>query len=149
MNAKTKEKLKETLCKNLDTLADRTLDDLALKHIQMLTDSYKNLLKIEMLEDVGEEYYGGESRNSYRYYDGSYGDRSYGDGNSYARRGEHYVRGHYSRGHDDDMSMRYSRRSYADGKDHVMRELETIMGKATNDQDREAIRRCMTQIENA
>lgn len=142
MNTKTNEKLKETLCKHLDSLADRTLDDLTLKHIQMLTDSYKNLLKIEMLEDVGDEYYG-ESRNSYRYYDGSYGD------GSYARRGEHYVRGHYSRGYDDDMSMRYARRSYADGKDHVMRELETIMGKATNDQDREAIRRCMTQIEQA
>ena len=150
MNAKTNEKLKDTLCKHLDSLAERTLDDLTLKHIQMLTDSLKNLLKIEMLEDVGEDYYS-ERGGSYR--GGSYGVGSYGGGssyneNSYGRRGGRYSRG---RSYGDEMSERSSRggRSYAGGKDQVMRELEEIMQMTTNEQDREAIRRCMTQIEQA
>lgn len=160
MREKTSNELKENLCKHLDELATRNLDDLTLKHIQMLTDSYKNILKIEMLEQVDEEYNGTSQRRRYSrsYGDGSYDGRSYDggsysdgsyDGHSNAPRGEHWVRGHYSRGYDDDMSMAYDRRSYADGKDHVMRELEQIMNKTNSEQDRNAIKRCMEQIKQA
>ena len=80
------------------------------------------------------------------------GDQSYDDdGSSYARRGMHYVRGHYSHnggyGGEGGRSYRggYSR---DDGKDHMMRKLGAMMEDATEEQ-REIIRQCMIKLENA
>ena len=75
-------------------------------------------------------------------------------GSSYAKRGKHYVRGHYSRDGGMDRggysSRRYSRGRYSqdDGRSEMMEHLEIAMDTAT-DQDRETIKRFMRQLENA
>lgn len=107
--------LKELLCGELDEIArkgEMSAGDLETVH--KLTDTIKNIEKIQMLED------GGYSR------DGEWTARGeYGRGNSYARRGTHYVRGHYSRDSGDLMSR-----------------LEDMM-QTVDERDRELLRRCI------
>lgn len=134
------EKLKEKLWEELDKIArkqDMGAGDLEVIH--KLTDTIKNLDKICMLEE------GGYSEDS--------GD--YGRGSSYANRGKHYVRGHYSRdggrdGMDGYSSRRDSRGRYSrdDGRSEMMEHLEMALDSAS-DQDRETIKRFMRQLENA
>ena len=128
------EKLKEKLWEELEEIARKPemgAGDLELAH--KLTDTIKNIDKICMLED-GEGYSedGGE----------------YGRGSSHANRGQHYVRGHYSR--DGYSSRRDSRGRYSrdDGRSEMMEHLEMALDSAS-DQDREIIKRFMRQLENA
>ena len=83
----------------------------------------------------------------------------YGRGSSYANRGKHYVRGHYSRdsgmGRNGDSrngysALRDSRRRYSrdDGRSEMMEHIEMAMDVA-DEQDRETIKRFMRQLENA
>lgn len=114
--------------------------------LQKITDIVKNTYKIEMLKEYESEYEDEESgyseRRSRRGYSrdgGSYND----NGDSYARRGQHYVRGHYSR--DDGMSERgYSN---DDGRQKMMHQLRKMMEEADDDKTREAIHRCMAQLD--
>lgn len=65
---------------------------------------------------------------------------TYGRGSSYARRGTHYVRGHYSRdGEGDRYSERYSR-------DGMREHIEDMMRDAQDDRTREALRRCLDDL---
>lgn len=106
----------------------------------MLTDTVKNIDKICMLEEEGgysEAVDGGD----------------YGRGSSYANRGKHYVRGHYSR--DGGNSSRWggsrgSRGGYSrdDGRSEMMEHIEMALD-AADEKDREAIKRFMRQLENA
>ena len=140
--------LKEKLCEELEEYArkqDLGAGDLEVVH--KLTDTIKNIDKICMLED------GGYSE-----------DDGYGRGSSYANRGQHYVRGHYSReggnmgGGQGGYSGRrgggrggYSRNggySEDDGRSEMMEHLEMAMD-AANEQDRETSKRFMRKIENA
>lgn len=134
-------KIKKMLCKELKEYAEMeklTASDLEMIH--KLSDTIKNLDKIEMLEDEG-----GYS-NHYPDYD----DR----GSSYARRGMHYVKGHYSRNYDDrDHSERYDRgydRRYSmdKAKDHMMSKLGAMMEDA-DPNEREALKKAMREIERA
>lgn len=127
------DKLKDMLCEELEQYADRkSLSSSDLEMIHKLSDTIKNLDKIEMLE--------GESGYSEHYpYDD---DR----GSSYARRGTHYVRGHYSR--DDDHDRRDRRYSKDDAKDHMMSKLGEMMEDA-DPNEREALRKAMREIERA
>lgn len=133
--------LKDKLCKELDEIARKPemgAGDLEIIH--KLTDTIKNIDKIEMLEDGDGYSMDGdwEARGSYR-------GRDYDDGSSNANRGMHYVRGHYSRARRDSMG-RYSR----DGaKDKMMHHLEEMMNSASTEKDREMVRRFMSQMENA
>ena len=84
--------------------------------------------------------------------DGEYSEAVDGDdyerGSSYARRGHHYVRGHYSR---DGYPMRRDSRgrySREDGRSEMMEHLEMAMDSAT-EKDKETIKRFMRQLENA
>ncbi len=123
--------LKEKLCRELDEIArkpEMSAGDLETVH--KLTDTIKNIDKIDMLED-GDYSQSGDWE----------GRSSYNRGSSYANRGKHYVRGHYSR----DGRM-YSR---ADAKDRMMEQMEEMMGSASNDRERDIIRRCMDQLEKA
>lgn len=114
-----------------------------LEVIHKLTDTIKNIDKICMLEEEGG--YSGDGGN----YDG---------GSSYANRGKHWVRGHYSnaggRGGNNmrrDSRGRYGRTggySRDDGRSEMMEHLEMAIESA-NDQDRETIQRFMRQLENA
>lgn len=101
--------LKKKLCKELEEISSSGKMDAA--HIEMidkLTHTIKNVDKI--IESEGGEHsqrmysrddYGRDNsmgRDGEWSAEGSYArDNGYEDGNSYARRGTHYVRGHYSR----------------------------------------------------
>lgn len=140
------EKLKEKLWKELDEIAAKPkmgAGDLEIVHT--LTDTIKNIDKICMLEEDG--YSGdGEWTADMR--------GTYGRGSSYANRGKHWVRGHYSR--DNGMGreeMPYSgkrdsrgRYSRDDGRSKMMEHLEMALDSAT-DEDREDIKRFMRQLE--
>lgn len=94
--------LKDMLCRELDEIADKgELSAGDLQAVHTLTDTIKDILKIEML-DEGNGYSGdGDWRAEGKYSRGRYSRNSYRDGgNSYGR---HYVRGHYSR--DDGMDQ--------------------------------------------
>lgn len=131
-------KLKELLCRELGEFARRdSIESYDLDTIHKLTDTIKNIDKIEMLEDGysgnrgmrrGEPRM--ESRDGYSYED-SFGDN---DGYSQARRGQHYVRGHYSRD---------------DGREDMMNQLEGMMSRMGSEKDREALRRMMEQLRGA
>ncbi|MCD8088214.1 MAG: hypothetical protein LUE22_06480 [Oscillospiraceae bacterium] len=128
MSMESFEKIREKLCLELEELAHKELGVGDLEILHKLTDTLKNIDKIEMLESeegYSQRGYSRESGNSQR--------GSYSRGNSYANRGEHYVRGHYSRNG-------YSRSG-------MMEHLERLMDEADTKQEREAIRRCMEQID--
>ena len=130
--------LKDKLCKELDEIARKPemgAGDLEIIH--KLTDTIKNIDKIDILEDDGYSQAGYRDRGS-----------SYNRGSSYANRGKHYVRGHYSR---DGYSMegRGNRGGYSrhDAKEAMMEQMEMLMEQAGSEREREAIRRCMSQLE--
>lgn len=105
------------------------------------TKAVKNALEVEEMMD-------GEGRSE------SMDENGYGRGSSYASRGRHYVRGHYSRdgGTDDGYSTRrrdsLGRYSREDGRSEIMEHLEMALDSA-GEQDREKVRRFMRQLENA
>lgn len=144
--------LKEKLFDELEEVAGKPemgAGDLEVAH--KLTDTIKNIDKICMLEEDG------------------YSEDGYGRGSSYANRGKHYVRGHYSReggssygdgSYEGGQGGGYSSRrggrggsrggSYSrnDGRSEMMEHLEMAMDSAT-EEDRENIKRFMRQLENA
>lgn len=129
MNMRTLEELHYKLCDELDEIAQKKelgASDLELVH--KLTDTIKNIEKIKMYKEVG----------GYSQRDGghSYRDRADGmrmdDGHSGARRGEHYVRSHYSRGSD---------------AEHIAEELRELMDKADDGEIRRALERAIKAIE--
>lgn len=130
--------IKEKLCEELEEYARKQelgAGDLEVLH--KLTDTIKNIDKIAMLE--GEDGYSKDS--------------PYDRENSYANRGKHWVRGHYSHnmGRDGYSGLRRDRdRRYSrdDGRSEMMEHLEMALDSAS-DQDRETIKRFMRQLENA
>ena len=130
--------LKEKLCKELEEIARKgELGAGDLEIVHKLTDTIKNLDKIEMLEDGGYSQAGDWE-----------GRGSYARGSSYANRGKHYVRGHYSRdGRMDGYSRDGRMYSRGDAKEHMMEQMEMLMDQAGSEREREAIRRCMEQLE--
>ena len=133
--------LKEKLCKELDEIARKgELGAGDLEIVHKLTDTIKNLDKIEMLEDDGGYSQAG---------DWEIEGRAYNRGNSYARRKRDSM-GRYSRDRRDDGRMMPNRMySRTDAKDHMMDELEEAMNVATTDREREIIKRAMDQLEKA
>lgn len=134
MSKKAMYELRNMLCDELDELArkgDLGAGDLEIAH--KLTDTIKNIDKIEMMED--DSYSERYSR------DGDYsrgGDwqadmrGTYGRGSSYARRGTHYVRGHYSR---------------ADSMEHLREQINDMMRETDDDRVKEALRRAASLME--
>lgn len=149
MEMQTMEKLEEMLCRELDEIAKKgklTAGDLDTVH--KLTDTIKNLDKIEMLEDDGYSQGMGdwEARGHYGGHSYDDGGNSYNDGgNSYNSGGMSYAgrrrdsRGRYSRN-----GGMYSRDGYSrgDGKETTTRELERMMGEMSG-QERETIRKAL------
>lgn len=124
--------LREMLCEELDEYnrdAKNGLNERALDTVHKLTDTIKNIDKIMMLED-GDYSRTGEWEADMR---GSYGrTENYNRGNSYANRGRHYVRGHYSRG---------------DGRERMISDIENMMQDATG-ADRDAYKRALDILSN-
>ena len=127
--------LKEKLCDELEEIARKgELGAGDLEIVHKLTDTIKNLDKIEMLEDGGYSQAG----------DWEIEGRAYNRGNSYARRKRDSM-GRYSR------EGRGGRGGYSrhDAKEAMMEQMEMLMDQAGSEREREAIRRCMGQLENA
>lgn len=150
--------LKEMLCKELEEIARKgELTAGGLETVHKLTDTIKNIYKITMLEEDDGGYSqrrgysrdGGYSRGGDWEARGRFG-HSYDDGgSSYANRGQHYVRGHYSRD-DGRAGMRQTRGMYSrdDGREEMMGELEDMMQDADARQ-KEIIRRVMDELRMA
>ena len=156
------EDLKDMLCAELEDYAEKgktagkmSMGDL--ESIHKLTDTVKNILKIDMLE--GETGYSedGAYMGEGRIYGTSYDDgMRRGVGYSYARgRGRYAKRdsmGRYSR---DDGSMRRDGRgirdgySRDDGKAYMMERLGELMDEASTPTEREALKKCMQALERA
>ena len=162
--------LKDLLCAELEDFAEKgkksgkmSMGDL--ESIHKLTDTVKNILKIDMLEEESgyseDGRYMGEGRIYGTSYESGYSER---DGSSYARgRGRYAKRdsmGRYSRdggmSYDDDMSYARGGRggnrggySRDDGKHYMMGELERLMEKASTHTEREALEKCMQALERA
>lgn len=151
--------LKDLLCAELEDYAEKgkksgkmSMGDL--DSIHKLTDTVKNILKIDMLEsETGyseDGAYMGEGRIYGTSYDG------YDRGASYARgRGRYAKRdsmGRYSR---DDGYMRRDGRGMRDGysreegKAYMMEQLEDMMEDAEKPAEKEALRRCMEALKRA
>lgn len=130
-------RLKETLCDELANQAGRKLTSQNLDDIYKLIVSVEKIMKMEVLEEQsGEDWYSERGRYSRdgRYGRGDGGEYNRGgsyDNESLYRRGEHYVRGHYSRD---------------DGKHHMIERLERMMNEASGE-EREALKKCIMQLE--
>lgn len=119
-------KLRDKLCEELDEMAlngKMTLADLGTLHT--LTDTIKNLDKIQMLED-GEGYSSGDEwETRLRRHD-------YDHGASYSsNRGKHYVSGHYSRSGDYDLPSR----------------LRELMRGDLDDRQKDILKMCLDELE--
>ena len=124
--------LKDKLCKELDEIARKgELGAGDLEIVHKLTDTIKNLDKIEMLE--GNDGY---SR----------------DGDWVADMRGTYGRGSSSRGRKRDSMGRHSRDGHmysrADAKEHMMDQIEDMMDGA-NEREKEILHRAMEQLEKA
>ena len=150
------EKIKKMLCKELDEYAMKSKLSMAdIDVIHKLTDTVKNLDKIEMLEDDGGY---SETRGGMR------GGRSYDDDMMYSERrgrGRYAKRdsmgryssegGSYEGGssYDDYSEARMDRRySRDDAKDHLMDKMGEMMTSA-NEEQREILKDAVRKIERA
>ena len=148
--------LKDLLCAELEDFAEKgkkagkmSMGDVEVIH--KLTDTVKNILKIDLMEsDDGyseDGHYMGEGR--------IYGT-SYARGRTRAKRDS---MGRYSRdggrySYDDDMSCARSRGyrggySRDEGKSYMMEQLEEMMDEAEKPAEREALKRCMDVLKRA
>lgn len=93
------EKLLEQIEKELEQIASRGFNHSNIDDASKLVDMMKDL------KEAGMGGYSSRYRDDYSGHDWEDGE-SYEGGTSYARRGTHYVRGHYSR--NDGYSDRYS-----------------------------------------
>lgn len=154
--------LKDLLCAELEEYAEKgkksgKMSAADLDGIHKLTDTVKNILKINMLEEEMDDGYSGKT--NWMGEGRMYGS-TYDGGNSYARRGRYAKRdsmGRYSRDtmHRDGMDgamhhgMRRDGYSMADAKHHMMEQLEDMMEQAETPKQKEALQRCMQAIERA
>lgn len=166
--------LKDLLCAELEDFAEKgkksgkmSMGDL--ESIHKLTDTVKNILKIDMLEeDSGyseDGHYMGEGRIYGTSYESGYSERG---GSSYARGRGRYARrdsmGRYSRdggmSYDDDISYARGGRmgnrggmrggySRDDAKSYMIEQIEEMMETAEKPTEKEALRRCMDALKRA
>lgn len=114
-------KIKDMLVRELEEFARKdSIESYDLDMIHKLTDTIKNIDKIDMLEDGGHS--GMRERGMPRTYE-------YDDDYSMRRRRD--SRGRYSRD---------------DGRDHMVNELEDMMGRAGTREDRERIQRMIDRL---
>lgn len=158
------EELKESIKRELEKFAKQgDVSVSTLEKIHKLSDTYKNLCKIEMLEEESESGYsetrGGRTRYSYAMGGSSYDDdMMYSERRGRGRNAKRDSMGRYSSegGSYDGGSYRggqggssydggYSRH---DAKDFMMNQLGEMMEDA-DPKEREALKECMRAIERA
>ena len=149
------EKIKKMLCKELDEYAMKgKISGSDLDMIWKLTDTVKNLDKIEMLEDDGgySEARGGRGR-SYMHGSSYDDDMMYSERRGRGRNARRDSMGRYSSedgmSYDDYPEERMDRRySRDDAKDHMMSKLGSMMEDA-DPNEREILKDAMRKIERA
>lgn len=137
MNKNTLYDLKEMLCKELDEIAKKgEMSAGDLETVHKLTDTVKNIEKIMYIDDNGYSM-DGDWRGS-----GTYardGMRMDDRGMSYANRGRHYVRGHYSRGDGREMSR---------CRDYLSDQIRDMMDRDDLSQtDRASLKRALEELQ--
>ena len=131
--------LKEKLCDELEEIARKgELGAGDLEIVHKLTDTIKNIDKIEMMKEGGGYSQAG---------DWEIEGRAYNRGNSYARRKRDSM-GRYSR---DGRMMHGGYRdgrmySRAEAKEDIMDQIEDMMGDA-DEKEKAILRRAMTELE--
>jgi hypothetical protein len=151
------EKIKKMLCKELDEYAMKgklTMADLEAVH--KLTDTVKNLDKIEMLEGESDGYseaMGGMRGRSYMHGSSYDDDMMYSERRGRGRNARRDSMGRYSSNmgssYDDYSEARMDRRySRDDAKDHMMNKLGEMMSSADEEQ-REILKDAMRKLERA
>jgi hypothetical protein len=143
------EELKESIKRELEKFAKQgDVSVGTLEKIHKLSDTYKNLCKIEMLEEESEGGYsearGGRTRSSYAMGGSSYDDdMMYSERRGRGRNAKRDSMGRYSS--DGGYEGGYSRH---DAKDWMMSQLGEMMEDA-DPKEREALKECMRAIERA
>ncbi|MBO5130313.1 MAG: hypothetical protein J6B95_08230 [Oscillospiraceae bacterium] len=153
-------KMQEMVCKEMEKKAERgSIPSQAdLDTIWKLTDIYKNLLKIDMLQEAGEYSYDGgdyserrrrDARGRYSR-DGGYDrDSSYRDGNrgGYSEaRGEYMDAKHSYRSTRSADSKRDMTASLEDCKHKLRQEMQDMLNGADTREEREAIKAMIREI---
>jgi hypothetical protein len=149
------EKIKKMLCKELDEYAMKSKLSMAdIDVIHKLTDTVKNLDKIEALEESNgySETRGGRGR-SYMHGSSYDDDMMYSERRGRGRNARRDSMGRYSSedgmSYDDYSEARMDRRySKDDAKDHLMRGLGSMMEDA-DPNEREILKDAMRKIERA
>ena len=148
--------LKDLLCAELEDFAEKgkkagkmSMGDVEVIH--KLTDTVKNILKIDLMESED-----GYSEDGHYMGDGRIYGTSYARGRTRAKRDS---MGRYSRdggrySYDDDMSYARSRGyrggySRDEGKSYMMERLQDMMDEAEKPAEREALKRCMDALKRA
>ena len=139
--------LKDLLCAELEDYAEKgkkagkmSMGDVEVIH--KLTDTVKNILKIDMLEEET-----GYSEDGHYMGEGRIYGTSYARGRTRAKRDS---MGRYSR--DDGMSYRGGMRggySRDDAKSYMIEQIEEMMETAEKPAEKEALRRCMDALKRA
>ena len=151
--------LKDLLCAELEDYAEKgkksgkmSMGDLETVH--KLTDTVKNIMKIDVLKEEAGYSEDGTYMGEGRIYGTSYDDGMHREGGYSYARGRRYAKrdsmGRYSR--DDGMSYRGGMRggySRDDGKHYMMEQLEEMMEEAEKPAEKEALRRCMDALKRA
>ena len=164
--------LKDLLCAELEDFAEKgkksgkmSMGDLETVH--KLTDTVKNIMKIDVLKEEAGYSEDGHYMGEGRIYGTSYDDGMHREGGYSYARGRRYAKrdsmGRYSR--DDGMSYArggrggnrggsrgYSREggySMDDGKQYMMERLGELMDEAEKPAEKEALRRCMDALNRA
>lgn len=133
-------KLREMLCEEVDKVVNQgELTAGSLESVGKLLDAIKDIDEIAMNDHDGgysQRGYGGHIMYypSEMYYNG--GDM---DGNSNS--GMRYSR--------NMGSYRNNRYYYDDGKDHMIEQLHQMMDQTSNEKERQAIQKCIRQMEQA
>lgn len=133
---------KRNIKKRIDEMEGRDLRGGALEEFHVLTDTYKNILKIEMLEDGGYS----QGRGGYSMDDDDYSAE-------YSERRRRDRRGRYSNdgeSYDEDESYRRGGRggySRDEGMEEMKREFQRMMDNAKSPDEKRAIERCMRQLD--
>ncbi len=137
-------KLKDELCKELESMQGKGLTPTTVDYIHKLVVSIEKIMKTEVIEMELDE--GESERGSYRdggrwHADGSYAD---GRGRSRNENGGTYDAGGSSYARRRDSMGRYSR---DDGKKQMIERLHRLMEDASGEHERTMIRECIAQVE--
>lgn len=126
--------LKDEMCDELMELTDKK--NRSPGDIEMIGEIVDIILDVHRIEDYcegGEYSRAGEWEADMRGTFGHDAGNGYNRGNSYANRGRHYVRGHYSR---------------TDGRERMISDIEDMMQNATG-AERDALKRAADILRNA